>query len=328
MLLREYGYLNFRPLPEVLREVGYRTTYFHAGDVRFDNKRRWFDRWFDEVHDMTGTFADAPRVSTWGVSDKVMYDGILDWADQQRGPFFVALMPVNNHHPWVIPDDPTFTKPQADPQSVYQKYLNTVAWSDHAMGEFVRAARAKPWGANTWFIITSDHGQAMGEHGVTNDMGGVPPYQISMRIPFVLLGPALPTDPDERKRLEAQIGSLVDIPTTVTDLLGVQAPHPWAGRSLLAPPPYEEGYAILSNPYRDNWVALRQGDLKSIHGRVSQTTWVFDLAQDPDERQDRAAEFSERVRRDVEVLDAHVDFQEHMIIYNRLWDPKLSLKRR
>ena len=81
--------------------------------------------------------------------------------------------------------------------------------------------------ANTDVIITSDHGEAFGEHGSIGHSFSM--YLEEVAVPLVILSPAPPAG-----RVVENPVSLRDLPATVVDLLGLSATSPFQGRSLAA----------------------------------------------------------------------------------------------
>ena len=80
---------------------------------------------------------------------------------------------------------------------------------------------------NTLVIITSDHGEEFGEHGVFDH--GYSLYLDEVHVPLVILAATAPAG-----RVVAEPVSLRDLPATVVDLLGLAADSPFPGRSLAA----------------------------------------------------------------------------------------------
>ena len=76
-------------------------------------------------------------------------------------------------------------------------------------------------------IITSDHGEAFGDHGLFGHGPGV--YLDEIGVPLVILAPGAPAG-----RVVDSPVSLRDLPATVVDLLGLSAGSPFPGRSLAA----------------------------------------------------------------------------------------------
>ncbi len=136
---------------------------------------------------------------------------------------------------------------------------------------------------DTLVILTSDHGEAFGEHGnfLHDDL-----YRGTLHVPLVLRWPGhLP--PGTRASGRAR---LLDLLPTILDLTGVPVPAQAQGRSLApaargaaeaAPPPVfsEHGPALepVQQAVRDtHWTLLRDGTGEQL----------FDLAADPAERHD------------------------------------------
>ena len=80
---------------------------------------------------------------------------------------------------------------------------------------------------NTVVIITSDHGEAFGDHGHFGHSYSL--YLDEIGVPLVILSPGAPAG-----RVVDSPVSLRDLPATVVDLLGLSAGSPFPGRSLAA----------------------------------------------------------------------------------------------
>ncbi len=76
-------------------------------------------------------------------------------------------------------------------------------------------------------IITSDHGEAFGDHGFFGH--GYSVYLDEIGVPLVILSPDAPAG-----RVVDSPVSLRDLPATVVDQLGLSAGSPFPGRSLAA----------------------------------------------------------------------------------------------
>jgi arylsulfatase A-like enzyme len=78
---------------------------------------------------------------------------------------------------------------------------------------------------DTLVIITSDHGEAFGEHGVYDHGSSL--YLGEIRVPLMFLGPTVPAGVTVSDAV-----SLRDLPATVVDFIGLAAGAPFPGRSL------------------------------------------------------------------------------------------------
>lgn len=110
------------------------------------------------------------------------------------------------------------------------RYDENVAWADAQLGRIAEALREAGRLDRTLLVVTSDHGEAFLEHGLmlhTRDL-----HDEMVRIPLLFRWPAA-----QRGRFPARVAgpaSLVDVPPTLLDLLGLKEPLPMHGRSLRA----------------------------------------------------------------------------------------------
>ncbi len=106
-------------------------------------------------------------------------------------------------------------------------YVSGVRWVDGLVRETITQLRA--WGMleNTVLVITSDHGEAFGEHGVLAH--GRQLYDELTRIPLVMVGP----EPFVGGRVVSGSVGLIDILPTFFDLAGLVPLKRVQGRSFL-----------------------------------------------------------------------------------------------
>lgn len=138
---------------------------------------------------------------------------------------------------------------------------------------------------NTYVFFTSDHGIAIGRHGL---QGKQNLYQHSWRVPLIVKGPGIRPG----SRAEGNI-YLLDVLATLCDLAGVPAPQTNEGLSFK---PVLQGnqdvirdvlYGVHCGGTKPGIRCVKQGDWKLIkydgnHGTVHQTQ-LFNLAENPHE---------------------------------------------
>ncbi len=140
-------------LADVFNAKGYVSQFLYGGYGAFDNMNAFFGGNGYEVHDRTGIPDKAiHHENIWGVADEDLYTlamGVFDRDHAAGKPFFAHIMTTSNHRPYTFPEG-RGPWPQGKRESA-------VAYTDWAIGDFLRRARAKPWFKDTVFVITADH---------------------------------------------------------------------------------------------------------------------------------------------------------------------------
>jgi tetratricopeptide (TPR) repeat protein len=236
-----------------------------------------------------GGSAEAQFVNTVQKKGDVTSAEAIAWLDGVRrktpsSRLFLWLHLYDPHDPYEPPEP--YASRYAD-----RPYDGEVAWSDELVGRLDDALGRLGLRDETLLVVTSDHGEGLGEHGET--LHGFFTYQTTLRIPFLVRGPGV--------KPGTRVGStvrLVDVFPTVLELLGL-APAPGmelAGTSLArplrgdAPVPEPVTYAeslvpLLHFGWSDLRV-LREGRWKYIQAPHPE---LFDLANDPGERENLVA---------------------------------------
>jgi arylsulfatase A-like enzyme len=170
-------------------------------------------------------------------------------------------------------------------------YDEHVAFADALLAEFVAGLQAR---SELLLVVLSDHGEAFGQHGFQGH--NVDVHQEMLHVPLVFHGRGR-LRPHPRV-VEAPV-SLLDVAPTLVELCGLPAWSAGPGRSL-APwlageTPREEARELrFSSRYRrsasDLALGLRAGDLKLVLPGDGGPARLYDLALDPHETRDLAAE--------------------------------------
>ena len=106
-------------------------------------------------------------------------------------------------------------------------YDDCIAYLDEQLGRLLDELERQGLLANTDVIITSDHGEAFGDHGILGHSYSVNLDEIG--VPLVILSPDAPAGREVYSPV-----SLRDLPATVVDRLGLSDGSPFPGRSLAA----------------------------------------------------------------------------------------------
>ena len=148
-------------------------------------------------------------------------------------------------------------------------YDAEIALVDEHLGRLVEAARARAGDAGLWIIVTADHGESFGEHGIywRREL-----YEPTLHVPLIVVPPAASSQGAPR-RVPDQV-RLIDIAPTVFDALDVSVEASGDGVSLLPlasgaagarpGPAISMMFPTRAEPYQRTIVSVRDGGWKSI----------------------------------------------------------------
>ncbi len=146
---------------------------------------------------------------------------LLHWIDRgenDRGethPFFAFLNYFDVHYPYGGP--PTYLKPEWDRGGRIDEYDASVKYADDALGRLMQALGQRGLSDHTLVIVTSDHGESLGQHGLTYH--GQALYRELIHVPLVIFYPGhVPVG----VKVQAPVTNAA-IPATILDILGVRA---------------------------------------------------------------------------------------------------------
>lgn len=175
----------------------------------------------------------------------------------------------------------------ADLAEIIALYDGNLRMADDAVGRVIEALRESGRWERTLFVLTSDHGEAFGEHGDFQHNSTL--FDEMLHVPLVvrLPGGGVPEGVDT-----ASPAALADVVPTVLGYLGlVPRPEVW-GLDLLARG--RDGGSERFLYHRTNHrarplLSIRSRRWKAITALGVRTPMLFDLAADPDERNDLSA---------------------------------------
>ncbi len=165
------------------------------------------------------------------------------------------------------------------------KYDAEVAFTDHHVGRVLDAIEAAAFSKRTIVVVTSDHGEAFGEHGLIRH--GFELWEELIHVPLLVYVPgATPKHVQVRR-------SAIDLVPTFLDVLGVPLPQgddflsgqslaaEWGGAAAAARPIFVD---MPAGPYNGDRQAYIDDDLKLVVSN-SRPMGLYSLATDPGETQ-------------------------------------------
>ena len=243
---------TYPTIGEVLQAQGYRTGAFSANTLFF-TRRQGFGRGFLHFEDNYQSVSDAFLNSSLygylfdydGLRKALNYEGVptrrlapeinrsaLQWIDQGDQPFFVFINYFDVHDPYT-PPEPYLSKygqtqgglingfieryhPELTPeqlQSEIDAYDGSINYVDDQISALFAELESRGELENTIVIITADHGESLGEHGLLQHSASL--YRQEIHVPLIVWGAGVPS------------GIIVDtpvstasLPVTIMQLLG------------------------------------------------------------------------------------------------------------
>ena len=268
----------------------------------------------------------------------------LEWLDRharlerrdrhERRPFFAFLNFNDAHQPYLPPapfdrkfrsgmhrdarsDGASKPRGQLEPspaelESALAAYDGSIAYLDHEVGALLDALQARGLLGNTLVVVTSDHGEQFGEHGLTQHANSL--YRQALQVPLIISShPRVPAGTTVPEPV-----SIRDVAATVIDILGIESSSGIGGASLARfwedRPLDDAGDLLLSElivpsshmlakNHRTSAVMAGYHYVRSGSGREE----FYDFDADPAEVQDLAGSESGKpvVRRFRSVLEAN-----------------------
>jgi len=159
-------------------------------------------------------------------------------------------------------------------------YYGMITHTDDQIGLILAELEASGMAENTLVIFTSDHGLALGRHGL---MGKQNQYDHSVRAPFIVKGPGIPEGTDAPGMFY-----LNSVFPTAAELAGVPIPETVEAPSIvpLIRGEKEAAYDYIYGGYRHFQRMIRSQDYKLIYYPLLQRSQLFNMKEDPEEMND------------------------------------------
>jgi arylsulfatase A-like enzyme/Flp pilus assembly protein TadD len=265
-------------LAERLKGHGFETAAFVSSIVL--SRQSGLARGFDTYSDRFEAGADDARfLNTIQKRGDGPTAEAIAWLEARQGSrTFVWLHLYDPHDPYEPPEP--YASRYAD-----RPYDGEVAFADELVGRLDAALYRLGRRGDTLLVVTSDHGEGLGDHGEA--VHGFFVYESTLAVPLLMRGPGIAPG----TRLATTVRSVDLLPTSL-DLLGAPlvAAHEASGRSLAAAlrggpvPPDDATYAESLTPLLHfGWSdlrALREGRFKYI---AAPRPELYDLEDDPRE---------------------------------------------
>jgi arylsulfatase A-like enzyme len=291
-------------IAEAMYERGYRTGAFSANPFWF-TREQGFGRGFIRFEDYYHSIADMFYRTVFGNNfttvklllgfDQVparklapeSTDRVLDWVLADDRPFFAFVNYFDVHAPYTPPQPyrsrfseleapggilnwllerqgDTYLTP-AERQSEIDGYDGAIAFVDDEIARLVERLRTARPDHDLLIVLTSDHGEAFGEHGGYLHARSL--YREELHVPLIVHGPGVPSG----VRIDRPV-TQVALPATILDLVSDGAAATlgspslttlWADQAAAGAWPYP-----LAEAGERDWASesfpMHHGDMKSL----------------------------------------------------------------
>ena len=266
----------------------------------------WTDAKTDRIEHSSELYADAAidhlRKAARHEQPFFMYVGFNAPHDPRQAPReFLDMYPPENISipPNFVPQHPfdqgeaktrdelpaPFPRTQEAVRLHRREYYAIITHLDSQIGRILDALEASGRAANTYVMLTADHGLAVGEHGL---LGKQNQYECSMRMPLIVAGPGI----QPGKRVDRMVYQHSMYATTC-ELAGIPIPEHVEFPSLAPMLRAEKPAAIHDAMF--GWLeavqrSVRTGKHKLIYYPKLDRYQLFDLDSDPWEMHDLAGD--------------------------------------
>ncbi|WP_339925605.1 sulfatase-like hydrolase/transferase [uncultured Cyclobacterium sp.] len=333
-----WGYLNPETilLPAMLKKGGYHTAHIGKWNLGLEHPNLPNDHGFDYFHGWLEDMMDDYLIKRrHGKNYMRLNEEIIDpeghatdlfteWSvkyikdrSEEENPFFLYLAYNAPHFP-VQPPKTWVDKVKKREPGLPEKRTNLIAFIEHlddGIGQVINALKESGQYENTLIIFTSDNGghlPDLANNGPLRD-GKQSMYEGGLRVPTAISWPS---------RIKAgsssdQVNLSMDIFPTLIEIAGVSMDHAINGRSFLptllgetmseeARPLYfvrrEGGARYGGKAYH----ALRLGDWKLLQNSPFQPMELYNLKEDPSEKDNLIAENTEVFKKLNAYLMSHI----------------------
>ena len=320
-----WGYLSpeAKLVPALLRPAGYATAIIGKWHLGLRSPNLPNERGFDHFHGFLGDMMDNYYTHRrHGINYMRLDDQVIDpkghatdlftrWAcewlaKQERGKPFFLYLAYNAPHTPIQPPPEWLKRVKEREKGISGKRAKLVALiehMDHGIGKVLQKLKETGLQDNTLVIFTSDNGGQLGVGARNGPLraGKGTVYEGGIRVPLIARWPGKIRPASQSSRIALSM----DITATVLEVAGVEVRHEIDGASFLAtllgkdePEPKRDLFFCRreGNNFK-SWTTecIRRGPWKLLRPRHDKPLELYNLADDPREQHNLAAQLPGKV---------------------------------
>jgi arylsulfatase A-like enzyme len=278
-------------LAEFLREAGYQTSTWSSDAYIFSEEHGALQgfQFIDET--------PYDQKQDIGYTAPLIVDRLIEKLEDGDEPKFLWTHLIEPHSPFAGGPDPVDFGPEQ-----IDRYDAAIHFADSQINRLLEYVAKRQQTRPTYLVVTADHGEAFSEHGQRRH--GYTVFQEEVHVPLMVWGPDV-----EPARYRQPVGVL-DLYATTFELAGLEVPRGSCGQSLAEairegrePEPRPVFVEQIPDGSRTHFSAgfIRGSDKLMVQPKADAVS-LYDLANDPGERHDLAAEEPERLQVHLDAL--------------------------
>jgi lipoteichoic acid synthase len=276
-------------LASLLKNQGYSTVFFQSSSETMDQygvvaENLGYEDYYPSESMYTEGFEATNYIS---YEDDIMLKPSEQWLKEHKDePFLVQYLTGTGHDDYRCLSTRYGSEDLAQDDDQLNRYLNCLRLQDIFLENLFDQYKELGLYEDTIFVIYGDHGEGFGEHG--RFLHGDTPWEEGLRVPLIIHDPKRLQNDERVEGLSNQ----TDILPTVVEMLGYEVESgEYPGYSLLRPLPEDRTLRFSCISSR-KCLASINGDEKYIYHYDNQPEEVFNLSEDPLEKQNLADEYS------------------------------------
>ncbi len=218
---RLYQDNTFNGLPWIMRQNGYYSFAIHGFEGKFWNREYIYPKeGFQDFYSMEDLNKD--EIIGMGISDKSMFKQLIPILKKKTEPFFTFAITLTDHHPFVLDEKYRSIKlSEKDQGTKFGDYIETVRYTDEAIGQFIDELKAAGLYDNTVIALYGDHhgmncGMSDVHDQVSEFIGRDYDYDEMLKVPMIIHVPGSGV-----KETISTTGGQIDFLPTIANIMGV-----------------------------------------------------------------------------------------------------------
>lgn len=307
---------EFISLPKILKDNGYRFSYFYGGWLGFDETDSFLNNNGVDVVLDNMLHRTHERRNTWGLYDDAMIDEAMKTIGSTQQPRLDVFMTLTTHDPWEYPNADEYQKKYralGTATKQHNPYFNKTAayiYADDCIKKLIADYSQRDDFQNTIFVITGDHNYDESD------------YLGRYKVPLVIWSPML-----KKTAVFKPIVTHRDFTPSVLAMLknkyDVKAPADvtWLSRGLDTVREYRANTVSPHITYSRNICGMFCGDFLIQDKNVYRLVYKDD---DVKMEKDNDADSLLKYLKSYKILDRYV-FENDALIYNKYHALNMSL---